>query len=226
MMGASKRIMELYLMGWSERIAVSTARFANVAFSDGSLLHGFSLRIGKRQPLSAPHDVRRYFITPQESGELCLMSCLLGENRDILFPKLDDRLHLITFADIARRYLHRLGYEAHECDSEEEARALVDHCAKAGKWPCYFFRSDTTGEKELEEFTTAGDRLDMRRFKSIGVIQNECGSTDNRLDRFGAEIARMRLSGKWTKAELVTLFCETISEFDHNELNKNLDGRM
>jgi FlaA1/EpsC-like NDP-sugar epimerase len=226
MMGASKRIMELFLMRWSEQVAVSTARFANVAFSDGSLLHGFSLRIAKRQPLSAPYDVRRYFITPQESGELCLMSCLIGENRDIFFPKLEDRLHMITFADIARKYLKRIGYEAHECASEDEARDRVEELAKIGKWPCYFFKSDTTGEKEFEEFTAEGDTLDMGRFKSVGVIKNEFISAESKLERFSEEIARMRSFGKWTKPELVALFHEIIPEFDHNELNKNLDSRM
>lgn len=226
MMGASKRIMELYLMRWSEQISVSTARFANVAFSDGSLLHGFSQRIAKRQPLSAPSDVRRYFITPQESGELCLMSCLFGENRDIFFPKLDGRLHLVAFADITRRYLHCLGYEPHECTTEDEARARVDELTKDGRWPCYFFRSDTTGEKESEEFTTAGDVLDLQRFKNIGVIKNESISAGSRLERFLAEIDRMRSAGTWTKAELVALFKETVPEFEHKERNKSLDSRM
>jgi FlaA1/EpsC-like NDP-sugar epimerase len=226
MMGASKRIMELHLMRWSKEIPVSTARFANVAFSDGSLLHGFCQRIAKRQPLSAPFDVRRYFITPQESGELCLMSCLLGENRDIFFPKLDDRLHLITFADIARRYLMRLGYEACECASEDEARARMDELAKGGKWPCYFFRSDTTGEKDFEEFTTENDTVDLERFKSVGVIKNAAASNTYPLDVFSAEIGRMREVGAWTKEELVDLFRTMVPEFLHKETNKNLDGWM
>ncbi len=226
MMGASKRIMEMFLMGWSERIPVSTARFANVAFSDGSLLHGFRQRMAKRQPLSAPCDVRRYFITPQESGELCLMSCLLGENRDNLFPKLSERLHLITFADVARRYLSGMGYEPCECASENEARVRVDELTKKGQWPCHFFRSDTTGEKGFEEFTTETDTLDLHRFKSIGVIKNGSVSDQCQLERFSAEITRMRSSGRWTKPELVALFRQTLPEFVHDELNKNLDGRM
>ena len=121
LMGASKRIMEMFLMRESASIEISTARFANVAFSDGSLLHGFNQRFAKRQPISAPNDVRRYFVTPQESGELCLMSCLLGENRDIFFPKLSDQLHLTTFSDIAERYLNNLGYKPYHCSTEEEA---------------------------------------------------------------------------------------------------------
>ena len=121
MMGASKRIMEMFLMRESESIEISTARFANVAFSDGSLLHGFNQRFTKQQPISAPNDVRRYFVTPQESGELCLMSCLLGQNRDIFFPKLSEQLHLTTFSDIAERYINNLGYELYHCSSEQEA---------------------------------------------------------------------------------------------------------
>ena len=126
MMGASKRVMEMFLMKQSENILISTARFANVAFSDGSLLHGFNQRIQKRQPLVAPNDIRRYFVTPQESGELCLMSCIFGENRDIFFPKLSEHLHLITFADIAVKYLSLLGYSPYICSSEDDARLLVD----------------------------------------------------------------------------------------------------
>lgn len=151
MMGASKRIMELFLMRESKNIPISTARFANVAFSDGSLLHGFNQRIQKKQPIVAPNDIKRYFVTPQESGELCLMSCLLGENRDIFFPKLNENLHLITFAEIAKKYLIDLGYEPIECQSEEEARELIKTLPNEKKWPCLFSKSDTTGEKDFEE---------------------------------------------------------------------------
>jgi FlaA1/EpsC-like NDP-sugar epimerase len=226
MMGASKRIMELHLMHWSPQIPISTARFANVAFSDGSLLHGFSLRIVKRQPLSAPFDVKRYFITAQESGELCLLSCLLGENRDIFFPKLSERLHLITFAEIARKYLRDLGFEPYECATEDEARARVEELTANGRWPCYFFKSDTTGEKDFEEFTTDKDVLDLKRFHSVGVIKNELPLEGDQPVRFSAEIERMRSAGTWTKRELVDLFHEMIPEFQHAEMNKSLDSRM
>jgi FlaA1/EpsC-like NDP-sugar epimerase len=151
MMGASKRIMEMFLMRRSQSISISTARFANVAFSDGSLLHGFNQRIQKRQPIVAPNDIKRYFVTPQESGELCLMSCIFGENRDIFFPKLSESLHLISFADIAVRYLENLGFEPYICDSEEEARSLAKTLPEQGKWPCLFTSSDTTGEKDFEQ---------------------------------------------------------------------------
>lgn len=171
MMGASKRIMEMFLMRKSEQIAISTARFANVAFSDGSLLHGFNQRIQKRQPIVAPNDIKRYFVTPQESGELCLMSCIFGENRDIFFPKLSEALHLISFADIAVKYLEQLGYEPHLCDSEEEARQLAHMLPEQGKWPCLFTASDTTGEKDFEEFFTDKEELDMSRFENLGIIK-------------------------------------------------------
>ena len=149
MMGASKRIMEMFLMRQSQHIPISTARFANVAFSDGSLLHGFNQRIQKKQPIVAPSDVKRYFVTPQESGELCLMSCIFGDNRDIFFPKLSESLHLISFADIAVKYLEQLGYEPHLCKSEKEARELMKTLPSQKKWPCLFMESDTTGEKDF-----------------------------------------------------------------------------
>jgi len=226
MMGASKRIMEMCLLRWSERIPTSTARFANVAFSDGSLLHGFTQRVAKRQPLSAPFDVRRYFLTPCESGELCLMSCLLGQNRDIFFPKLDGELRPSTFADIARRYLRELGYEPYECATEEEARARIDELTTSRRWPCYFFPTDTTGEKEIEEFTSDGDNLDLERFRSIGVIRSESRPDVCGWERFSAEIGRMRSAGSWTKKDLVDLFQQTVPEFHHKEVNRHLDDRM
>ena len=226
MMGASKRIMEMFLMRDSLRLPVSTARFANVAFSDGSLLHGFNQRFAKRQPISAPNDVRRYFITPQESGELCLMSCLLGENRDIFFPKLTDALRLTRFSDIAVRFLAQLGYEPHECASEDEARACGAEMIAKRRWPCYFFRSDTTGEKDFEEFFTDRERLDTSRFHSIAAIKNEPVYDEDRLATFSERIADMRRRGAWTKTELVDLFNHMIPEFNHMETGKYLDGRM
>ena len=226
MMGASKRIMEMFLMRASQSLPISTARFANVAFSDGSLLHGFNQRFAKRQPISAPNDVRRYFVTPQESGELCLSSCLLGENRDIFFPKLSEKLHLITFSDIAVRYLAALGYEAYECASEDEARGRAAELIAQRKWPCYFFKSDTTGEKDFEEFFTDKEVLDMARFESIGVIKNDPVFDPAALDDFSARIESMKQRGLWEKAELVELFNKMIPDFNHKETGKYLDGRM
>ena len=226
MMGASKRIMELFLMRESMSQPMSMARFANVAFSDGSLLHGFNQRFAKQQPIAAPNDVRRYFLTPQESGELCLLSCLLGENRDIFFPKLSEKLHLITFSEIAVRYLEQLGYEPFECSSEDEARDLASELIQQKRWPCYFFKSDTTGEKDFEEFFTENEDLDMKRFDSLGVIRNEAIFQGDALDRFSAGINQLRERGRWDKQDLVDLFFEMLPDFAHLETGKYLDQRM
>ena len=172
MMGASKSIMEMFLMRRSSDINISTARFANVAFSDGSLLYGFNKRIEKRQPIAAPNDVKRYFLTPQESGELCIMSSIFGENRDIFFPKLAKEKDLLSFSDLAIKFLKIKGYEAYICSSEDEARKLVRTLPKQNKWPCFFSASDTTGEKTIEEFYTTDEILDMDKFKNLGIIKN------------------------------------------------------
>jgi len=226
MMGASKRIMEMFLMRRSLELPVSTARFANVAFSDGSLLYGFNRRMEKEQPLSAPNDVRRYFVTPKESGELCLMSALLGENRDLFFPKLDASANLITFSEIAERYLRRRGFEPVECSSEDEARTRVGELKAQGKWPVFFFASDTTGEKDFEEFYTDKETLDMKRFESIGVIKNAPAYDAASLERFESSIASMRARGSWTRSDLIDLFNATIPEFAHKETGKFLDSKM
>ena len=226
MMGASKRIMELFLARASLSLPVSTARFANVAFSDGSLLHGFNQRILKRQPISAPDDVRRYFITPRESGELCLASCLLGDNRDIFFPKLSESLHLARFSDIAVRHLAQQGYEAVRCASEQEARDRAAELIPQRKWPCYFFASDTTGEKDVEEFYMPGEQLDMDRFDAMGVVQSPQARVSPKLDWFLDEVARIRSQPTWSKAELLDAFNAMLPGFAHLETGKYLDDRM
>ncbi|EFC2598030.1 UDP-N-acetylglucosamine 4,6-dehydratase [Escherichia coli] len=226
MMGASKRIMEMFLMRKSEEIAISTARFANVAFSDGSLLHGFNQRLQKQQPIVAPHDIKRYFVTPQESGELCLMSCIFGENRDIFFPKLNEALHLISFADIAVLYLKQRGYEPHLCETEDEARVLAKTLPAQGKWPCLFTSSDTTGEKDFEEFFTDKEVLDMKRFINLGIIKNDPLYDPMLLDHFKEKIEHMRVSLEWSKNDIVKLFFEMIPDFGHKETGKYLDSKM
>lgn len=226
MMGASKRIMEMFLMRKSKQINISTARFANVAFSDGSLLHGFNQRIQKRQPIVAPNDIKRYFVIPQESGELCLMSCIFGNNRDVFFPKLSESLHLITFADIAVKFLNQLGYESYLCENEDEARRLMATLPQEGKWPCLFTKSDTTGEKDFEEFYTDNEVLDMDRFVNLGVIKNESQSKDAQLDYFTTAINSMKQEGKWSKEQIVELFYTMIPDFGHKETGKYLDSKM
>lgn len=226
MMGASKRIMEMFLMRRSADIKISTARFANVAFSDGSLLHGFNQRIQKHQPIVAPNDIKRYFVTPQESGELCLMSCVFGENRDVFFPKLSESLHLVSFADIAVKFLHQRGYEPYLCETEEEARKLAATLPEQGKWPCLFTGSDTTGEKDFEEFFTDKETLDMERFSNLGVIKNEALFDEELVAKFEDDIAAMKDCKSWTKEQIVDLFFTMIPDFGHKETGKFLDGKM
>ena len=226
MMGASKRIMEMFLMRNSVDISISTARFANVAFSDGSLLHGFDQRIKKNQPIVAPNDIKRYFVIPKESGELCLMSCIFGENRDIFFPKLNEGLHLISFADIAVKYLKELGYEPYLCNTEDEARKLALTLPKEGKWPCLFVSSDTTGEKDFEEFFTDKETLDMKRFNNLGIIKNETNIDSEALSHFEATIETIKDQPTWEKDQIVNLFFEMIPNFGHKETGKYLDSKM
>lgn len=226
MMGASKRIMEMYLMRESKDIEISTARFANVAFSDGSLLHSFNQRILKQQPIVAPNDVKRYFVTPKESGELCLMSCIFGENRDIFFPKLSEELHLISFSDIAIKYLKERGYQPYICETEEEARKLAQTLPAKGKWPCFFTSSDTTGEKDFEEFFTTQETLDMNRFENLGIIKNDPIYDEKLLNKFSKEIDRMKSKLFWSKEEIIKLFFELTPNFEYEDKGKYLDGKM
>jgi FlaA1/EpsC-like NDP-sugar epimerase len=174
----------------------------------------------------APNDVKRYFVTPQESGELCLMSCIFGENRDVFFPKLSADLHLITFAEIAVKYLAELGYEAYECSSEEEARELVKTLPDSRKWPCYFSSSDTTGEKDFEEFFTAQEKVDTSTFQNIGVIKNELQYNESLFDHFENSISEMKSLKSWNKEQLVDLFHYMIPDFNHKETGKYLDSKM
>ena len=230
MMGASKRIMELFLMRESLNCNLSMARFANVAFSDGSLLHGFNQRISKGHPIAAPRDVKRYFVTPKESGELCMMSGLFGSNRDIFFPKLSQNLHLVSFADIALNYLGQLGMEADVCETEAEARKKAAELRRASEktssWPCYFFDSDTTGEKDFEEFYTDSETLDFERYASIGVIENSPDFNGDELDAFSSSIMDLYDRGAWSKVEILSLFRNLLPDFSHDELGRNLDQKM
>ena len=218
--------MEMFLMKESNSIPISTARFANVAFSDGSLLHGFNQRFARNQPIAAPNDVRRYFITPQESGELCLLSCLVGENRDIFFPKLSEGFELITFSEIAERYISSMGYEPYLCSSEEEARSKCSELISKKYWPCYFFKSDTTGEKDYEEFYTEKENLDLSKFLNIGVIKNNLEYNNNVLDLFKDKISYIKNKDIWDKNEIIDLFNQVIPNFNHKSTGKFLDDKM
>ena len=226
MMGASKRIMEMFVNRRSRNINVSMARFANVAFSDGSLLCGFNKRIEKKQPIVAPNDIKRYFVIPQESGELCLMSTIFGENRDIFFPKLSEHLNLIKFSEIAIQYLKGKGLKPIFCFNEEEARNYFKENINNNSWPCLFTKSDTSGEKDFEEFFTENEKLDMSKFDEIGVIKNELNFDNKKLDFFEKEILKLKKSSQWDKSKIKELFELLITDFKHKETGKYLDGKM
>ncbi|MDC0613349.1 UDP-N-acetylglucosamine 4,6-dehydratase [Akkermansiaceae bacterium] len=227
LMGGSKRIMEKFLMRESLDVTVSMARFANVAFSDGSLLHGFNQRLMKRQPLSAPNDVERYFVTPQESGELCMMSAIFGENLDVFFPHQDGELELTKFSDIAIRFLESHGYEPVECETEDEARSRAEELIPKRQWPVYFFASDTTGEKAYEEFFMGDEKLDLESFQGIGVIKNQADFDSGAIEQFERKISEIKGSpAPWDKKEIVEAYLRVLPELSHEEKGKYLDARM
>ncbi|KNC67754.1 UDP-N-acetylglucosamine 4,6-dehydratase [Pseudoalteromonas ardens] len=226
MMGASKRIMEKFLSKYQDKIEISTARFANVAFSDGSLLHSFKQRIEKKQPIVAPKDVKRYFVTPKEAGQLCLLSCMFGRSGDIYFPKLDSELDLLNLDQIAKNYLESLRLTPHLCESEEEARSWLGKNSSDNVWPCFFTTSDTAGEKPFEEFFSEEEELDLELYENLGVIKNGFGEYTKELDTFEATIERFKAEKKWTKEELLKLFELVIPEFEHISKSKYLDDKM
>jgi FlaA1/EpsC-like NDP-sugar epimerase len=226
MMGASKRIMEMFLMRRSREIDISTARFANVAFSNGSLLYSFNKRIEKMQPIAAPNDIKRYFVTQQESGELCLMSCIFGKSGDIFFPKLHKDLHLTSFSDIAIAFLKNKGYEPYFCKTEDEARKLIKTLPEKGKWPCFFTKSDTTGEKNFEVFYTEKEILDMDKYINIGIIKNTLEFDEVKLNVFEESINQLKLDLSWDKKQVVDQFIKVIPEFNYKDKGKYLNEKM
>ncbi len=225
-MGASKRIMELFMLRESNRIKVTSARFANVLFSDGSLLHSFNNRINKNQPIVAPFDIKRYFISKEEAADLCLDAALNGNNREIFFPKLKPKNDLKSFKDLAISFLKGKGLEPIECKSEEEARTSMKNNKDTSKWPCFFSKSETTGEKPFEEFYSFKEIIDLNRYESIGVISNPVEANYLNLDLFKGEIENFKKNEIWKREDLLNIFKNTIDEFDHIEKNKFLDDKM
>lgn len=225
-MGASKKIMEEMVMAYSRYIPVTTARFANVAFSSGSLPDGFISRIMKKQALSAPSDVKRYFVSPEESGEICLLACMLGEPGDIFFPKLKPE-QMLSFRDIATGFLSFLGFEADICGSEEEARQKAA-VMKTGdvKYPVYFFKSDTSGEKDMEEFYTREEEKDIERFKTLGVVKNSPAKSLEEIKEMIVRLEDTLKSSDLSKESIVRTLSDFIPGFHHIETGKNLDGKM
>ena len=226
LMGASKRIMEICLFKSNSKISTSMARFANVAFSDGSLLDGFLNRIKKKQPISAPLDIERYFITPKESGLLCLFSLILGEKNEIFFPNNSSKIKLLKFNEIAKNVLKTQNYLPYVCKSEDEARFKTTELIGQGKWPCYFFVSDTSGEKEYEEFYMENEKLNLKKFKEIGIVKPNLKSLDIDIDNFFKEIEHLEKKKTWSKKEILKIFNKILPELNHSEKEQNLDQKM
>lgn len=225
MMGASKRIMEFFLKRHSSDISISTARFANVAFSDGSLLYSFIKRMEKKQPIVAPAGIRRYFVTAEEAGQLCLLSCLIGDNTDIFFPKLDAEEHLIDLADVAKRFIRDRGFSARICE-ENEARRDVLKLISEGEYPLVISTNDTTGEKLFEEFFVESELVDLEKYSDIGVVKNSHHCDNRTLDYFIDQVKLYKDSRRWSKNDIVELFHQLIPDFKHVEKGKSLDEKM
>ena len=224
-MGASKRIMEDVIFAYSDKFPVKTARFANVAFSNGSLPAGFLARISKLQPLSAPSDVRRFFVSPEESGQICLLSCILGENRAIFFPKLEEA-QMMTFDAIGTALLGEYGYEVLQCASDAEAIEKAEDLKKGSKfYPVHYSGSDTSGEKPFEEFVTETETADMDRFASLGVITGKQIPDKGRVEKLFAEL-NAAFETETTKEEVVRILKDYLPNFEHIETGKSLDSKM
>lgn len=225
-MGASKKIMEDLIFSYSDYFSVKTARFANVAFSNGSLPASFLSRIEKKQAISAPYDVKRFFVSPQESGEICMLACMLGNNREIYFPK-PDKISEMTFSDMARHLLQSLGYTVVECSSEQEAKERALHLFEGSlEYPVYFSKSDTTGEKSYEEFFSNNETIDMQQFDSLGVITNIKRRSLNEIESFILELETYFKKEYVKKSEVVDILKKFLPNFHHKEKNKNLDEKM
>ena len=225
-MGASKRIMEDVIFSYSDNFPVKTARFANVAFSNGSLPAGFIDRIAKLQPISAPSDVKRYFVSPQESGQICMLACMLGKNREIYFPKLEEK-KMKTFSSIASDFLHENGYEVLECKSDQEAINKAENLLKGSKhYPVHYSTSDTTGEKAYEEFYTNSEQTDMNQFESLGVVTNRTARPLSEIQDLFVKLETAFSKPDTTKDEIVKILKDFLPNFEHEEKGKSLDSKM
>ena len=226
LMGASKQLMENLIMSYSTKMKISTARFANVAFSNGSLLFGFVERMMKKQPLSSPSDIKRYFISPEESGQLCALACVLGNSGDIFFPKLGED-EMKTFSEIAIAFLKEKGLAAKQCSSEEEAKQAASEISPSStEYPVYFFNSDTSGEKSFEEFYVEGEEIDMKTFRALGVIKNARTIDADHLNETMGRISSVFDQPIVRKEEVLMLMKELIPNFEYIDKGKNLDSKM
>jgi len=225
-MGASKKLMEEVIMSYADSFKVSTARFANVAFSNGSLLAGFMERLLKKQPLAAPSDVKRYFVSPTESGEICLLACILGKNKEIFFPKLD-ATQMMTFSAIADAFLQSQGYSVHTCQSEEEAKAFAAAMPPDSKtYPVYYHASDTTGEKDFEEFFVSGEKINTSRFRALGLIEDYTAASPELWEVRLQQLEKLFALPELQKSQIVKILMRFLPTFAHQEKDKYLDQKM
>ena len=232
-MGASKRIMEDLVMAYNKYFKVTTARFANVAFSNGSLPDGWIHRLQKKQPLVAPSDVKRYFVSPQESGQICMLACILGNGGEVFFPKLGED-QMLTFSAICDEFVKAEGFEKDLCATDAEAVLKASQLKpetwnlnlETAKYPVRYFASDTTGEKAYEEFYVPGEKIDMQRFQALGVVEQTTRHTMDEVDTFFEKIEGIFAKDDFTKAQVVDAIREFIPNFEHEEKGKNLDQKM
>jgi len=225
-MGASKKIMEELILSYASSFPVTTARFANVAFSNGSLLDGFIFRLMKQQPFSVPMDIRRYFVSPEEAGQICLLACLLGRSGEIFFPKFSPE-EIVSFYEITVNFLTYMGYEMQQCVSENEAKELATHLNEhSTHYPVYCFQSDTSGEKSFEEFFTDNEELNLTRFASLGVIEHAFSKERSEVNKFIEKLKTIPQQDSLSKAEIVEILSEFLPGFHHIETGKNLDQKM
>jgi FlaA1/EpsC-like NDP-sugar epimerase len=224
-MGASKKLMEEVIMSYSNDIQITTARFANVAFSNGSLLAGYMERLSKNQPISCPGDVKRFFVSPEESGQICMLACMLGSSGDIFFPKLKDE-EMVYFKEITESFFEEIKIDVDICSSEDEAKKKVNSNDLNKKYPVYFFNSDTSGEKLYEEFYTDRDTLDLNLFESLGIVKNAPKPKMKDIEETINQLQNLLLSGNYDKSDIVNLLKKFIPDFEHIETGKSLDQKM
>lgn len=224
-MGASKRIMEDLVMAYNGKFKVTTARFANVAFSNGSLPDGWLHRLQKKQPLAAPNDVKRYFVSPEESGQICMLACILGNGGEVFFPKLGED-QMLTFSTICDEFVKSEGFQKKECVNDEEAKRYANEMSyDSDTYPVVYFKSDTTGEKAYEEFYIPGEKINMERFKALGVVEETTRRPMNEVNDFFTKLEAL-FQGDFTKEDVVKAIKEFIPNFEHEEKGKNLDQKM
>lgn len=226
MMGASKLLMEKVILSQQTDLKVSTARFANVAFSDGSLLFGFEHRLNKKQPLAIPTDIRRFFVTQEEAGQLCVLSCIIANDKEIFFPQTGETFEDTSLVDIASKFLQARGYQPAPFENEMMARRSVAKCIVEGKWPCFYFKSDTTGEKPFEEFYAENESVNFNKFETIGVVKFDLDANKIDYNAFIKLYSEFKKRAIWEKSDLVDIFKTFLPNFLHEEKYKSLDQKM